>query len=115
MSLTFDKELNMLDDIVRYINFKFIKSKIYWKLNEDFNFMLVEAAINYLSKFKLIVSLSTSKAEYIAVCKARKKAVWLRYILAKLGFQKWFTPVRLYADNQASIAFSKNPKFHCQT
>lgn len=33
------------------------------------------------------------------MCGAKKEALWLRYLLAKLGFQKQSIPVILYTDN----------------
>lgn len=48
--------------------------------------MLAGVAISYSSKLQLIVALSICEAKYIAMCKARKKAIWLGYLLAKLEF-----------------------------
>ena len=49
------------------------------------------------------------------MCKAKKEAVWLRFLLAELGFWKMSTLITFYADNQGSIALSNNPEFHRQT
>ncbi len=77
--------------------------------------MLAGAAISHSSKLQSIVALSTFEAEYVAMCEVGKEAVWLRYLLAELGFQKRSIPVTLYAENQGSIALSNNPEFHCRT
>ena len=77
--------------------------------------MLAGAAISHSSKLQSIVALSTCEAEYVAMCESGKEAVWLGYLLAKLGFRKRSTPVTLYADNQGSIALSNNPEFHRRT
>ena len=77
--------------------------------------MLARAAISHSSKLWSIVPLSTNEAEYIAICEARKKAVWLRHLLAELGFCKKSTPVILYADNQGLIALLNNLEFHRRT
>ncbi len=77
--------------------------------------MLAGAAISHLSKLQSIVALSTCEAEYVAMCEAGKEAVWLRYLLAELGFRKRSIPVTLYADNQGSIAMSNNTEFHRRT
>lgn len=61
--------------------------------------MFVKAAISHLSKLKSIIRLSTYEARYIAIYKVRKKAIWLRYLLAELRFSKRFISVRLYTNN----------------
>ena len=66
--------------------------------------MLVGAAIGHSSKLQLIITLSTCKAEYIAIWEVGKEAVWLGYLLAELEFQKRSIPVTLHADNQGLIA-----------
>lgn len=77
--------------------------------------MLARVAISHLSKLQSIVILSTCKAEYVAMCEAKKETIWLGYLLAKLEFWKKFTLITLYADNQGSIALSNNPEFYQQT
>ncbi len=44
--------------------------------------MLAGAAMSHSFKFQLIFTLSTFEGEYIAICKAEKKAVWLEHFLA---------------------------------
>jgi hypothetical protein len=45
------------------------------------------------------------EAEYIALCSAAKKAVWLREFLAELGFSFEF-PIVIKADNQSAITLA---------
>ena len=115
LSLKFDGEADTPDDVVRYMNSDFARSKTNRKSTGDYIFMIAEAAIHYLSKLQFIVALLTNKVEYITMCEAGKEAAWLGYLLAKLGFQKKFIPVTLYTNNQSSIALSNNPKFHHRT
>ncbi len=77
--------------------------------------MLAGAAISHSSKLQSIFVLFAYEAEYVAMCEAGKKAVWLRYMLAELGFQKRSIQVTLYADDQGSIALSNKPEFHRRT
>lgn len=46
--------------------------------------MLAEGAISHSSKLHSVIAFSKYEAKYIAICKARKEAVWLRYLLEKL-------------------------------
>ena len=77
--------------------------------------MLAGIPISHSSKLQFIVTLSTCEAEYMTMCKAKKEAVWLRNLLAELGFRERSIPVILYTDNQGLIAFLNNFKFHRQT
>ena len=114
MGLTFDGEADTLDDVIGYTDFDFGKSKTDQKSTGGYVFILAKAAISHLSKLQSIVALSTCEAEYVAICKARKEAVWLRYLLVELGFWRSSTQISLYADNQGPIALLNNPKFYCQ-
>ena len=70
--------------------------------------------ISWLSKKQAIVALSTSEAEYVALCIATQEAAWLRRLLADL---KVLTsePTLLMEDNQGAIAIAKNPTAHART
>lgn len=61
--------------------------------------MLAGAAISHSSKLQSIVILSTGETGYLAMCEEGKEAIWLGYLLAKLGFWKKSTQVTLYVDN----------------
>ena len=73
------------------------------------------------SKMKLVV-LSSTEAEYVALCEATKAVVWSRRFLSEIGFPP-AGPTTIYEDNQSCIdmvygkisqAVSKHirPKFH---
>ena len=57
--------------------------------------------------------LSTSEAEYIALCLATQEAVWIRRLLTELLVP--VKPVMLMEDNQAAIAIARNPVAHART
>ena len=115
LGLTYDREADTPDDVIGYTDSDFAGSKPDQKSTGGYVFMLAGATISYSSKLQSIVALSTCEAEYVAMCEARKEAVWLGYLLAELGFWKRSTPVILYADNQGSIALLNNPEFHRRT
>lgn len=50
LGLKFDREVDILDDIVRYIDFNFAESKIDQKSTRRYIFKLTETAIKYLFK-----------------------------------------------------------------
>lgn len=51
LSLKFDKEIDILYNVIRYIDSNFIRSKIDQKLMINYVFMLARAAISHSSKF----------------------------------------------------------------
>ena len=72
------------------------------------------AAISWGSKRQPCVALSSCEAEIIAASEATKEAVFLRRLLAELGFDDE-TATNLYVDNKAAIDLAYNPEHHSKT
>ena len=83
------------------------------KSTEVFVFMLIEDPILHQVKQQSIIVLFSYKAEYIALCEADKKVIWLNELLSELGQCKKFTSIVICGDNQSALAFINNPEFHC--
>ena len=64
---------------------------------------------------KRTVALSLTEAEYMALSEATKEAVWLKVFLGELGEMTSDEAIKMYEDNQGSIALAKNPEFHKRT
>ncbi|KAG6392750.1 hypothetical protein SASPL_146975 [Salvia splendens] len=64
-----------------------------------------------MSKKQLIVTLSTCEAKYVAATFSVCHAIWLRSLLAELGWSQK-EPTTICVDNKSAIALSKNPVFH---
>ncbi|KAF2297234.1 hypothetical protein GH714_019739 [Hevea brasiliensis] len=60
------------------------------------------------------VSKSSTESEYQAMSAACSEIVWLRGLLAEIGFPQ-STPTPLYADNTSGIQIATNPVFHERT
>jgi hypothetical protein len=73
-----------------------------------FVIMYAGAAIAWASKQQPVVALSTYEAEYIAGCLCAQEVVWIRGLLKDIG-DKQEAPTKIYCDNQAAIAATKNP------
>jgi len=72
------------------------------------------------SKLQNTVALSTMEAEYMALCEASKKAVWLNKLVqgvASRGLQTAISggPINIKVDNSRCIDFSKNTVEHKRT
>jgi hypothetical protein len=64
--------------------------------------------MSWCSQKQEIVSLSSTEAEYIALCVGAKEAMWLRKFTDELGFgQTDATPI--LADNTSAIRLVENP------
>jgi len=51
----------------------------------------------------------------MALSEATQEAIWFKGILCELGEQSDKQPVKIFEDNQSSIALVKNPEFHKRT
>ena len=77
-------------------------------------FAIGGGVVSYNSKRQPSVALSSTEAEYMAACSATQEAIYLRRLLADLGFEQ-AGPTVLLEDNQGCIAFSENPLHHKKT
>ena len=78
-------------------------------------FLMNNGCISWRSKKQRTVALSSTEAEYMALTEATQEAVWLKALLCELGEMKNDDVVKIYEDNQSSIALAKNPEFHKRT
>jgi hypothetical protein len=76
-----------------------------------FAFLLGVGAVSWRSRRQKTVATSSMEAEYMALSQAAKEAIWLRHLLARIGFPQT-QPTTLYADNQGSMALASNPVHH---
>jgi hypothetical protein len=63
------------------------------------------------SKTQSYVALSSTNAEYMALCQALREAVWMTGFLQNLGVSL-HGPMVINIDNQGSIMLVNNPVFH---
>ena len=113
--LVFDDFSNILDDLVRYIDFDFVDSKTNRKPIEDYVFKLANVAINHCFKLQIIVALSICEVEYVVMCEIDKKIVWIEHLLIELKYRKKKISILFKVDNQRVIALAKNLEFHRRT
>lgn len=73
--------------------------------------MFNQGPVSWRSKRQKCVAQSTTEAEYIAVSDCTKEVVWIRRLIAGLGFLQPY-PTSLFCDNQSAIKLIKNPEFH---
>ena len=78
-------------------------------------FVMNGGCISWRSKKQRTVALSSTEAEYMALSEATQEAVWLKVFLCELGETSSDEAIKIYEDNQGSIALAKNPEFHKRT
>ena len=76
--------------------------------------MFAGAPLTWNSINQHSVALSTMESEYFAFCKAAQEAIYLRMLLEETGISVK-APIVIKEDNQACIAFTKNPGDHMRT
>jgi hypothetical protein len=78
-------------------------------------FRLGECTVSWRSKKQSIVALSSTEAEYVALCEACQEVTWLRRLLHDIGLPQTSKPTTVYEDNQGAMGLSMNPKDHPRT
>lgn len=77
------------------------------KSTSGYIFRLGPSTISWRSNKQSIVALSTTEAEYVALCQAVQEAVWLRNLLSSLYFMQ-NGPTVIFEDNQSTISLSNS-------
>ncbi|XP_050919610.1 uncharacterized mitochondrial protein AtMg00810-like [Lathyrus oleraceus] len=80
----------------------------------DWYMFLGSSLISWKSKKQARVSKSSTESQYRAMSVACSEIIWLRGLLAELGFPQ-IEPTSLYADNTSAIQIVANPVFHEHT
>jgi hypothetical protein len=73
-------------------------------------FNLFGGAISWMSKRQVVVTLSTSKVEYMAATHASKEVVWLQRLCSCIGLVQ--KAARLACDSKSAIFLATNPTYH---
>ena len=86
--------------------------------NEDqllvmFSLLQMHQLVGSLFFLQSIVALSTTEAEYMAITKAAKEAIWLQGLLRELGIGQ--EEITIFCDSQSAIQLAKNQVYHART
>jgi len=73
-------------------------------------FALNGTVVMWASQRQSIVALSICEAEYVAMAKAIKEALWLRPFLQELGFEGG--PMLVHGDNQGGLKLAESEENH---
>ena len=84
------------------------------KSTSGYVFTIGSGVICWNSRKQEVVAQSTTEAEYISLAAAANQAIWLRKLLADLGWEQ-SSPTELYCDNKSAISIAQNPVHHGRT
>jgi hypothetical protein len=85
-----------------YADANWVGSAVDWKSTFGCCFTLGSAMVSWCSRKQTTVALSTAEAEYIALCVAVRKVVWLPKLLADLFGHEMDSTV-IHCDNQSCV------------
>ena len=86
------------------------------KSTSGFTFLLNNDAISWSSKKQSCIALSIMEAGFIALLVVVQEGIWLRRFLEHLiNKGDAIKSVVISCDSQATIAYTKDPKFHAKT
>ena len=77
-------------------------------------FTMAGGPVAWKSKRQEVITLSSCEAEYRALTNTVQEAMWLRDLLAELGW-KVGRPTQIYCDNEAAVRISKDPVNRAKT
>lgn len=99
------------EKLVGYVDSDYAGDEDDRKSTSGYTFMFGGGAVSWSSKKQPIVTLSTTEAEYVAAAIGACQAVWMRNVLAEIGFDQGDGTV-LFCDNSSAIKLSRNPVLH---
>lgn len=77
------------------------------KSTTGYCFKLFNCTISWCSKKQNCVALSSTEAEYVALCAAVTEACWLKNLLFDFNISD-ICPIKIYEDNQSAIKVANN-------
>ena len=83
----------------------------YKKSTSGYVFLMGSSAVSWCSKKQPIVTLSTTKAEFVAAAVCVCQGIWIKRILKELGHADT-SCMTIMCDNSSTIKLSKNPMMH---
>lgn len=102
-------------EMVGYANSSYAGNLENKKSITGYCFFLSGAIVTWCSKQQRTVSISTSKAKYVAVSQGTREGVWIRQFLNELLPVNAVREIKMLSDNETSVILTKDPKSQNQT
>lgn len=98
-------------DLIGYVDADWASDSLDRKSYTGFMFKMSGSIVSFECRKQTTIALSSTEAEYMAVCEATKEATYLRNLLIELKCRNKL-PVYMYNDNQSALKLTKNCVFH---
>jgi len=85
-----------------------------WESVSGFVFTLADRVMIWSSKKQSSIALSIIESKYMTLLHALKEQIWLLHFLREIDYDINNQNI-IYIDNQGTIAFTHNPKYHAHT
>lgn len=96
--------------MIGFVDLDYVRDLYMRRLKTGYVFTLGGGAISWKLMLQLMVALSTTEAEYMAMVECAKETIWLCGLVNELGVSQ--NLVELHYDNQSIIHLAKNLVFH---
>lgn len=111
---TADHKLKLIEpenqmELEGYADANWAESQVDRKSNSGYIFFVYGAAISWSCRKQKCVALSSTEAEYIALCDATQELIWLRSLLKDFGIQQ-VCSTTIYEDNQSCLKLAESDK-----
>jgi hypothetical protein len=100
-------------ELIRYSDLDYAGCKVERRSTSGTYQLLGRSLVSWSSKKQNSVTLSTAKAEYIAVSSCCAQILWMKATLNDFGIK--FKDVPLLCDNKSAIKLTNNPVQHART
>lgn len=100
--------------LVRYTDADYARDVDTRRSTTGYAFKIGNGVVSRRSQRQKTVALSTTEAEFMAICDGAKEAIWLRQLLTDIDFEQR-GPTTLRVDNLSAIRLVQNPELHHRT
>ena len=114
MQLRYDENQSKEIEIIGFSDSNWANDTIYRRSTTGYFISFLGGTISWRSQRQKTVALSSTEAEYIALCSVNQVIIWLRSFLNEIGYNQ-INPSSIFADNQGAIAIAKNTSHKSRT
>ena len=100
-------------ELVSFVDSDFASNRDKRKSLTGYLFSIEGCAVNWKSTLQVIVALSTTEAEYMALAEAIKEAIWLKTLFTELDQEQ--DDIVVHCHSQSAIHLSNDQMFHERT
>ena len=101
------------DVLLAYSDADYANDTIDRKSISGFTIEVFGCTVSWSSKKQNCITLSSTEAEYVALCHTATEVIWITNILVEIGIKKEILyPVPIFEDNKSCIVLAEEPKTH---